>query len=441
MRKILIVLLALAATACALDRQPNADYRARRVALSKMTNGGVVVLFARQEPQGPDAIYAFHQDDNFYYLTGWTEPGPALLIAPEIPKNGKDRGRPYTEILFLPKRNPSQEKWTGAKLGPDDPNAARITGFDKVESLESMRDELAALLPSPRAVVYSDLSRFSEIPRGPLEWLQRANSFPVYIDFQDVKPLIASRRMVKDAGELALITKAVDASMAAHLAVMRALHAGMSEREIAALANYEYEKRGCQRPAYGPIVAAGPDSTIIHYDKDEGMVHDGDLVIVDAAGEYSYYASDITRTLPANGKFTQRQRAVYDAVLGAQEAAIKAFQAGKSTLTGDSPDSLYHVAMEYLNSHGSDLHGRPLGQYFIHGLGHSVGLDVHDAGDPATALDKGMVFTIEPGVYIPEENLGIRIEDMFYVDRDGRLVQMTSALPRSAEEIERAMTK
>ncbi len=441
MRKILITFLLLAATASALERQPNTDYRARRVALSKLTNGGVVVLFAREEPKGPDAIWAFHQDDNFYYLTGWTEPGPALLIAPEIPKSGQDRGRPYTEILFLPKRNPSQEKWTGAKLGPDDPDAGRITGFDKVEALDRMRDELAALLPSPRAVVYSDLSRFTEIPKGPLEWLQRANSFPVYVEFQDVKPLLASLRTVKDAGELALIKKAVDASMAAHLAIMRAVHPGVSEREIAALANYEYERRGCERPAYDPIVAAGPHSTQIHYDKDEGVVHDGDTVIVDVAGEYSYYASDITRTLPANGKFSKRQREVYDAVLGAQEAAIKAFRAGKSTMTGDSADSLYNVAMQYLNTHGSDLHGRPLGQYFLHGLGHSVGLEVHDAGDPSIPLDKGMVFTIEPGVYIPEENLGVRIEDMFYVDRDGHLVRMTSALPRTADEVEKVMAR
>jgi Xaa-Pro aminopeptidase len=441
MRKLLITLLLLVATACAVERQPNADYRARRIALSKMTNGGVIVLFARREAQGPNAIWPFHQDDNFYYLTGLTEPGPALLIAPEIPANGKEPGRPYTEILFLPKRNPSQEKWTGPKLGPDDPTAARLTGFDKVESLERMRDELAALLPSPQAVVYSDLSRFSEIPKGPLEWLQRANSFPVSVEFQDVNPLLASLRTVKDADELALIKKAVDASVAAHLAVMRAVHPGTSEREIAALADYEYERRGCERPAYGPIVAAGPDSTIIHYDRDEGMVHDGDVVIVDAAGEYSYYAADITRTLPANGKFTQHQREVYEAVLGAQEAAIKAFKAGQSTLTGDSADSLYHIAMEYLNTHGSDLHGRPLGKYFLHGLGHFVGLEVHDAGDPSTPLNKGMVFTIEPGVYIAEENLGVRIEDMFYVDRDGHLVRMTSTLPRTAEEIEKAMAK
>ncbi len=441
MQKILIALLLLATIACAVERQPNADYRARRVALSKMTNGGVVVLFARQEPQGPDAIRAFHQDENFYYLTGFTEPGPALLIAPEVRASGKERGRAYTEILFLPKRNPTQEKWTGTKLGPDDANAAHVTGFDKVEALDGMRDELAALLPSQRATIYSDLSRFAEAPKGPLEWLQRANSFPVYVDFQDVKPLLASMRTVKDAGELALITKATNASMAAHLAIMRAVHPGMSEREIAALANYEYERRGCELPAYDPIVAAGPRSTEIHYDKDDGPINDGDVVIVDAAGEYSYYASDITRTLPANGKFTKRQRETYDVVLGAQEAAINSFQAGKSTLTGDSADSLYHAAMEYLNTHGADLHGRPLGQYFIHGLGHFVGLDVHDAGDSSIPLDKGMVFTIEPGVYIPEENLGVRIEDMFYVDGNGRLVRLTSSLPRTADEVEKAMAK
>ena len=167
----------------------------------------------------------------------------------------------------------------------------------------------------------------------------------------------------------------------------------------------------------------------------------GDVVVMDVAGEYSMYASDITRTAPVNGKFTARQREIYDIVLGAQEAAIKAFQPGKSKLGGNDPDSLYKVALDYLNTHGKDLHGQPLGKYFIHGLGHHVGLNVHDANDPAMALDKGMIFTLEPGIYIPEEKLGVRIEDMFYVDQNGKLVMMTRDLPRTADEVEKAMAR
>jgi Xaa-Pro aminopeptidase len=162
-------------------------------------------------------------------------------------------------------------------------------------------------------------------------------------------------------------------------------------------------------------------------------------VVIDAAGEYSMYASDITRTLPANGKFTARQREIYDIVLGAQQAAIAAFESGKSMLRKDQPNSLYKVAYDYINSHGKDLHGEPLGKYFIHGLGHYVGLAVHDPGDYNLPLGPGAVFTIEPGIYIPEEKLGARIEDTLYVDANGKLINLGGALPHTADEVERAI--
>src|SRR5262249_2095675 len=156
---------------------------------------------------------------------------------------------------------------------------------------------------------------------------------------------------------------------------------GMTERELSALLQYEWGKRGCERPSYAPIVGAGLNSTVLHYSEDSGVAQAGEVVLIDAAGEYSMYASDITRTLPVTGKFTARQREIYDTVLGAQQAAINAFQSGKSHLRGRTPDSLHDVAFNYINSHGKDLHGQPLGQYFIHGVGHYVGLNVHDDGD------------------------------------------------------------
>jgi Xaa-Pro aminopeptidase len=223
---------------------------------------------------------------------------------------------------------------------------------------------------------------------------------------------------------------------------MKALKPGTGERQIAALMQYEFERRGCERPAYGPIVGAGFNSTVLHYDADSGPINNGDVVVMDVAGEYSGYASDITRTLPANGHFTPRQREIYDIVLGAQQAAIAAFEAGKSVLSGlDNPDSLQKVAYDYINSHGADLHGKPLGQYFIHGVGHHVGLDVHDPSEPGTSLDKGMVFTLEPGIYISEEKLGVRIEDIFWVDANGKLVRLSDPLPRAAEDVEKMMAK
>jgi Xaa-Pro aminopeptidase len=164
----------------------------------------------------------------------------------------------------------------------------------------------------------------------------------------------------------------------------------------------------------------------------------GDVVVIDAAAEYSMYAADITRTLPVNGHFTARQKEIYDIVLGAQEAAMAAFQSGKSMLAGGET-SLDKAARDYIKSHGKDLHGQPLDQYFIHGLGHYIGLNVHDPGDYKVPLGPGMAFTIEPGIYIPEENIGVRIEDDFLVDADGKLIKLSGALPSKAEDVERAM--
>jgi len=434
LRLLFPALLILMATlfAPAMDRQANADYRARRVALAKLLDGGTLVLFAPAEAEGQNNLYGFRQEDNFYYLTGWAEPGAAVVI----------NSNPYAEVLFLAEHNPTQEKWTGPKLGPENPDAARLTGFDRVASLDKMHDELIKILPQPWAVVYSELGANGQATAstGAMEWLRRANTFPNYVTFKDSAPQLARLRMVKDAGELQLINHAVQASEAAHRAALQAIHPGVGEREISALMQYEFGKRGCERPAYAPIVGSGFFSTVLHYSLDSGTMQNGDVVVMDVGGEYSMYASDITRTAPVNGKFTPRQREIYNIVLGAQEAAIYAFQAGKSKLArGTDSDSLYKAAIDYINAHGHDLHGQPLGQYFIHGLGHHVGLNVHDLSDSSVPLDKNMVFTLEPGIYIPEEKLGVRIEDMFYVDQDGKLVMMTRNLPRTADEVEQAM--
>jgi Xaa-Pro aminopeptidase len=446
-QRLLPALLLLTSTfACALERQPNADYRARRQALAARTGGGAVVLFAATEAEGPNALYGFRQDENFYYLTGWAEPGGALLIAPAVEARGTTPARPYTEVFFLPKRNPTQERWTGPKLGPDDAKAPEITGFDRVLPLDAMRDELARILPQPRAAVYTDVREAGDAASPSaigIEWLRRANAFPNYVSFSDVKPLVHILRFTKDKGEVALIRKATDASIAAHQAVHKAMHPGATEQQISAVMQYEFLRRGCERPAYSPIVGSGFNGTVLHYSQNSATLADGDLVVMDVGGEYSMYATDITRTLPANGKFTARQKEIYNIVLGALEAAEKAFVAGKTTLgRKEDPNSLQKVAYDYINTHGKDLHGQPLGDYFIHGLSHSVGLNVHDPGyATGSPVGKGAVFTIEPGIYIPEEKLGVRIEDMFYVDDDGKLVNLSAGLVRTVEDIERAMAK
>jgi Xaa-Pro aminopeptidase len=291
--------------------------------------------------------------------------------------------------------------------------------------------------------IYTDVPAGEEASNStaPLSWLRNANAFFVGASFHDVRPLLASLRMVKDPGEVELIRKATNASIAAQFAAIRAIKPGITEREIAAVLQYEWGKRGCERPSYAPIVGSGFNSTVLHYSDDSGTMQSGDVVVMDAAGEYSLYATDITRTIPVSGKFTRRQREIYEIVLGAQKAAMAAFQSGKSSLRRNKPDSLNDVASEYINTHGKDLHGEPLGKYFIHGLGHYVGLAVHDEGDYDVPLGPGMIFTIEPGIYIPEEKIGVRIEDMYYVDNNGKLVRLTESLPQTVDEIEKLMSK
>jgi Xaa-Pro aminopeptidase len=274
-----------------------------------------------------------------------------------------------------------------------------------------------------------------------IDWLRRANAFPVSVGLLDVRPLIAALRVTKDDRELELIRKVTNASIAAHLAAMHAMKAGITEREISALMQYEWGKRGCERPSYSPIVGSGFYSTVLHYSEDSQTIQSGDVVVIDAAGEYSMYASDITRTLPATGKFTARQKEIYNIVLGAQQAAIAAFQSGKSMLRRDAPNSLQKIAYDYINTHGKDLHGESLGKYFIHGLSHYVGLEVHDPGPYDIPVGPGMVFTIEPGIYIPEEKLGVRIEDTLYVDKGGKLINLVADLPHTAEDVEKEMSK
>jgi len=272
-----------------------------------------------------------------------------------------------------------------------------------------------------------------------LLWLRRTNTFPMRTSTHDIKPLLAQLRTVKDQGEVEFIRHATDASIASHMAALRMIKPGLNEHDVSAVMQYQYLKNGCERPAYAPIVGAGYNSTVLHYSADDAPIKAGDVIVMDVAGEYSMYASDITRTAPATGKFTDRQREIYNIVWGAQQAVMSSFRAGKSTLTGRNSESLYKVAYEYINSHGKDLHGQPLGQYFIHGIGHYVGLEVHDPGDNTAPIPRGAVFTVEPGIYIPEEKLGVRIEDIVWVNHDGNLVNFTATLPHAAEEIEAAM--
>lgn len=425
----------------ALDRQPTADYHARRVALANKLDGGIAVLFAGEEPLLD--FMPYRQDEDFYYLTGWNEPGAALMIEAPVAAQGSHPARPYREILFLPTRNLRMELYTGVKLDAATPNAPRIAGVDEVKPMTDLAGTLNQIATEDRAAMYRIWSEPDiEQAKSLLTWTATTLGMDSAPAFKDVREPIHELRAIKDAGEMALLHKASDASVKAQFAMMKSVHPGQKERTVAGIIIEKLMENGCERPSYAPIVGSGEKSTELHYSDNSQTMKDGDVVVVDAAGEYSMYASDITRTVPVNGHFTARQREIYNIVLGAQKAAIEGFVAGKSHWndpTHKYPDSLDTIAWNYMNTHGKDLHGQPLGKYFIHGIGHSVGIDVHDPYDYSKPIQKGMVITIEPGIYIPEEKIGVRIEDVFHVNQDGKLECLTCALPKDADAVEAEM--
>jgi Xaa-Pro aminopeptidase len=255
----------------------------------------------------------------------------------------------------------------------------------------------------------------------------------------DIREKIAALRQIKSPGELLFLKRAVELSDDAHLEAMKMMRPGLYEYQIAAKMVEVHLMGGSEAEGYSPIVGAGPNSTALHYDKLSRKIEDGDIVVLDVGAQYSGYSADITRTLPANGKFTPRQREIYEIVLGAQNAAIAAAKPG-SQLCRAGKNSLFKIAYDYINTHGKDKQGRPLGQYFIHGLSHHIGLNVHDVGDSCRPLEPGMVFTIEPGIYIPDENLGVRIEDDAVVTETG-IKLLSEKLPRNPDEIEKIMAE
>ncbi len=436
---VLVAALAAVPALHALEKQPAGAYHARRVALAATLKGGVAILFSAPEPLLD--FMPYRQDSDFYYLTGWNEPGAALMIIG--PSSEPDAKRSYREILFLPTRNLRMELYTGVKMDAATPGVSTATGVDEVEPMAALPAELNKLVAADRKLAWNLWTQPEAQQARALVSFNAAtlgdDSTPAA---RDVTSLTMPLRQEKDAGEIGLIKKASEASIAAQRAMMRDVKPGKTERAIAGSMTAVWMEQGCERPSYAPIVGTGINSTTLHYSANASTIRNGDIVVVDAACEYSMYAADITRTVPANGHFTARQREIYNIVLGAQQAAIRAFVAGKSTIDDrdrKDPNSLDTVAYNYINTHGKDLHGQPLGKYWLHGLGHMVGIDVHDPANYPALLKPGMVFTIEPGVYIPEEKIGVRIECDFLVGPDGKLIDLDAAMPHTANEVEAAM--
>src|SRR5579862_2706304 len=410
--RLAFVLAMSAASLMAAGISPR-EYQERRGELRKSLDG-VMVLFGADDPD--DLHTSFFQESNFLYLSGWREPGAVMLLTQQ------------TEILFLPARDLRMELYTGRKLDPGDPDASKQAGFERVMPKSALESAfLKVLETSPRVyLIPGD-------PRG-----QKLKSLAVFHEEVDAAQDIARLRMVKSPTEIELIANATDATVAAHLAGWKKTRPGVWEYQIAAVMTNVYFERGCERNAYAPIVGSGPNSVILHYAANHRRLDSGETVVADVGAECSDYATDVTRTVPAGGKFTPRQRELYEVVLGAQKAAIAAVKPGAVMRGGKG--SLQQIARDYIDSHGKDLHGDSLGKYFTHGLGHYVGLDVHDPGDSSWPLQSGMIITIEPGVYIPEENIGIRIEDTVLVTDSGAKL-LSGTLPREPGEIEKRLGK
>jgi Xaa-Pro aminopeptidase len=423
--------------ALAWEREPLSVFHERRARLVREIGGdGVIVLFGYRDADMAASVTTFHQNENFYYLTGWNEPEAMMLLVPKAAKPGAT-SELEREVLFIPAHDFRGEKWTGPKLGPDDPDASARSGFSTLKATSLFQSELLEALKNfPK--IYTELTPQPESGEDyfQAEVVAKLRKMAPLANLADVRRHVERQREVKSPGEIALIRKAADASIEGHLAAMKTVRPGVWEYETAARMEFEFRRRGCEWPSYPPIVGSGFFSTVLHYDADDQQMKDGDVVVMDVAGSYGGYASDITRTLPVNGHFTPRQREIYEIVLGAQNAAMAAAKPGMTLRRGQN--SLLDIATDYINTHGKDLHRNSLGQYFIHGLGHSVGLNVHDPMDYNQPLEPGMVVTMEPGIYIPEEKIGVRIEDDILITKDG-YEHLTSRLPRTVEEIEKLM--
>jgi Xaa-Pro aminopeptidase len=397
-----------------------ASVRARRRALLGRIGRGVALIPAahdREIERDHQQDNDFRQDDTFFYFTE-LETHDAWLILTVSPESA------HTSLL-LPPRDTAEERWTGIQLGADSV-AARLAGIRDVISLDSLdaRLNLAARDTGP---VYYPVYDVTPAERRTIESAFAGR------DFHDLRPLADSLRLVKDADELRRLRMAIDITVRGHVAGMRAVRPGMWEYQLEAVIEATFRGNGADRVGYPSFVGSGPNGSTLHYDVNRREMRAGDLVAVDAGAEWGQYTADVTRTFPVSGRFTARQKAIYDLVLATQRAAFD------SVRPGVRPHDLNRVARRYMKDHSGGLCGeRTCDAYFVHDLGHWLGMDVHDPGDDDAPLVPGMVLTIEPGIYLPAESLGIRIEDDVLVTPTGG-EWLSAQAPRTTEAIEGLM--
>jgi Xaa-Pro aminopeptidase len=400
----------LAATAARRDRL-----------LERIGQGIVIVPAGKERDVETDVVQDndFRQDDYFFYLTGLETPDAWLMLSAAA-----DGTR--DQVLLLPARNPMTERWTGVKLGPG-ADAARLSGIATVLPVESRDSVLRALEQQVGGPWYLLMTAAARTHGWIHDWSFAGR------DVRNVVPVLDSLRLVKDPAELARLRRAIDITAQAHRAALRALAPDLYEYQVEAVVEYTFRNLGADRVGFPSIVGSGPNSTTLHYDANRRRMEAGDLVVVDIGAEYGQYTADVTRTFPVSGRFTDRQRAIYELVLGTQQAAIDSVRPGTTVAR------LNQIARAYMREHGGTLCGdRTCDAYFIHGLSHWLGMRVHDVGDYRTPLAAGMVLTIEPGIYLSDEPLGVRIEDDVLVTANGCEV-LSAGAPKTVRDIEAAL--
>lgn len=426
-----------------LLNQPVAEYRARRARLLSGIKDGIVVILGNiEEDMGVEMRY--RQNNWFAYLTGVRTPNAAVLLVPQgLPSLNGAR-----EVIFIPPRNLSAERWTGVQLAPG-PETAKVFGVEQVlanADLWPKLKEAAALPVFKNAQGQTRMKLYTIAPRAvsngrvrEYEFVERAKRELPGVEVASVANIVGEMRRIKSAAEISLLQKAIDITGEAHSDIMQGLKPGMYEYQVQALLEAAFTRNGSERPGFPSIVGSGLYSTILHYNENHKKIDAGDLVVCDIGAEYSLYTADITRTFPATGKFTPRQREIYQLVLDTQAAAAAHWKPGMTNL------DLHLFAVEYLRKsplRAKDTDGREYGMdhFFIHGLGHALGMDVHDVADGPHVLQPGEVFTIEPGIYIQTEKLGVRIEDDYLVMPDNTLKKLSDKIPSTPDEIEKAMS-
>ena len=462
---LLLAALAPSAAAAQIDR---AEHAARRATVAGAIGGGALLVLGAPEP--PQDYVSFFQDPDFLYLTGVREPGAALVLAPAAGA-GAAQG-----ILFVEPRDPAREVWSGRRLGAD--SAARLTGLATrpVADLPAVLDSLARTVDTLHVGGAGVNGRSLAAPQGATAVLAPARAANPRLVLRWAAGPIRAARAFKSPAELELIRRAVQITAAAHRDAMRLVEPGLNEFEVQALVEYTFRRNGADRPAFATIVGSGPNATTLHYNRNDRFMEAGETVVLDIGASYGGYSADVTRTLPVRGTFTPEQRLVYQAVRDAQAAAER--QARVGTPWKQLVDSAAHALGRGLARTGlvdsatATYECAPtrrcsqLSLFYMHGLGHAIGLEVHDRDqhEVTGALGVGSVFTIEPGAYVRADvvdlvpdvpanrawrerlralmpayaNVGVRIEDDYVVTARG-LEWLSRGAPREVAEVEAAM--